>query len=42
MASTDLRINEQIRESEVRLLVAVQYLQRGASVVLSDNSFEAI
>lgn len=30
------------RESEVRLLVAVQYLQRGASVVLSDNSFEAI
>lgn len=30
------------RENEVRLLVAVQYLQRGASVVLSDNSFEAI
>jgi transcriptional antiterminator RfaH len=30
------------RESEVRLLVAVQYLQRGASVVLTDNSFEAI
>jgi transcription antitermination factor NusG len=30
------------RENEVRLMVAVQYLQRGASVVLSDNSFEAI
>lgn len=30
------------RENEVRLLVAVRYLQRGASVVLTDNSFEAI